>query len=184
VAITGAGIREALDGRCNRNRHRPGIAFASKGREGDSDGRLLSTDNEVGNADRRALELSGSEVRVHANACPDEANDRRGICVDRCRRNVLIPKVVRREGNKTAETSPLAERQGAAGGSLRIGTGGRCSAACHGECQEGDAEIEHFAHVFRHTGSNAIREVFYSEFPFYVPNLGAHCIPAPLIATG
>jgi hypothetical protein len=76
VAITGAGIREALDGRCNRNWHRPGIAFASKGREVDSDGCLLSTDNEVGNADRRALELPGSEVRMHANTCPDEANDR------------------------------------------------------------------------------------------------------------
>ena len=43
--------------------------------------------------------------------------------------------------------------------------GGRPSAACHGECQERDTENEHFAHVCRHTGSNAIRQLVYKMVP-------------------
>jgi hypothetical protein len=43
--------------------------------------------------------------------------------------------------------------------------GARPSAACHGECQERDTENEHFAHVCRHTGSNAIRQLVYRMVP-------------------
>src|SRR6267154_884302 len=169
VAVAGAGIRIALDGGGNRNRHRPRIAFASIGCEIDGDGRLLPADNAVGNADRRAQILARPEVRVHASASPDEIDDRSGIRIHWCGRNIGVPKTVGGKWYEASKTGALVERQGAAAGSLRwrwrLIDGGRRTAACRGDCQEHDAEIEHFAHVCRYTGSNAIPQFAYRTAP-------------------
>ena len=109
VAITGAGIGVTLDGRGNRNGHRPGIAFASIGGEVDGDGRLLPTDNEVGNADRRAQILARPKVRVHASASPDEIDDCSGIRIHWRGRNIGVPKTVGGKRYEASKTGALAE---------------------------------------------------------------------------
>src|ERR1700740_1100981 len=113
VAIAGIGI--ALDRSIRRNRHRTGIALASKRREVDVHRRLRTAHHNIRDADVRAAELAGAEIRMQANRRTDEGKNGRRIRIYRRGRDVLIPRIAGREGHKAVQASALAEGNAAAG---------------------------------------------------------------------
>jgi hypothetical protein len=70
---------------------------------------LLRTNNQVGNADRGALILACPEIRVDANAAPDEIDDRGGVRIHGRGRNIGVPETVRRKQYKASKTRDSAE---------------------------------------------------------------------------
>ena len=110
-----AGVRRrgtAFDRRRRRDRERPGLAFAAVGRPCHRDPRLAAADDDVGDADRRAVVEPGAEVGVQADAEPDAGDQRVGVRIDRGRADVGVPGVVGRKRERAVQRGAGAKGSG------------------------------------------------------------------------
>ncbi len=119
VAIAVAGIGIAFDGRGERNGHGACVAFAAvsgviHGNEG-----LSGVDHGVGNADGRAVVLTGAEIRMKTDGSADEIDDGGRVGIDGRGRNIFVPQAIGWEREEAVEAGGLAGGHGAAGGVLR-----------------------------------------------------------------
>ena len=108
-----AGVRQrrpAFDGRVGRDRERAGLALAAVGRPCHRDPPLAAADDDVRDADRRAVVEPGAEVRVQADAEADARDQRVGVRIDRGRADIRVPGVVGRKRERAVQRRAGAER--------------------------------------------------------------------------
>lgn len=104
VAVTGAGIRVALDVGVRRNGHGAGIAFVAVGVKEDVHRGLQSADDRIGNTHVAAMMFARAKIGVERDGRADEADVGIGVGIDGCSGDVLIPGVVGGEGAEAVES--------------------------------------------------------------------------------
>src|SRR5271154_1874902 len=114
VPIAAPRIRIPLDRRAGRHWHRPRIALVSVSCEIDHYRWLRRVHHDVGNSDARAVILARAKIRMHRIASSDEIYNGRGVRIHRRARDVLIPQIVRREGQEAVQAAALANTHHAA----------------------------------------------------------------------
>ena len=107
VAVAIPGLRIAFNGSICRNRHGAGIAFISIGREVDIRERGRADDN-VGNANGRALIKARAKIGMHGDVTADEVDDGIGIGIERSAGDVQVPCIVGRKRNESVDYTAQA----------------------------------------------------------------------------
>src|SRR5579872_2518488 len=119
MPVAVARIRVAFDQRRFRHRHRPRIALRTVSRERDVRKRSATTNDEIRKPNALPVIQSRAKVGMQRRRRANEIDNRRRVRIDRSTRNVLIPRAVRGERNKSIQARALPKAHAAATLALR-----------------------------------------------------------------
>ena len=122
VAVAVAGVRLPLDGNLRRDRVRALVALVGVLERDARLRRRLAVDDDVGDADLRAVPEAGAEVGVD-RAVADRGDQRRGVRGDGKAVDAFVPRV-RRGEERTAAERRRADRRRRGAGEDQDGRGG------------------------------------------------------------